>query len=327
MKQKNIHRLCVAVTLVLVLSIIIGSTKETAGIPLEFSAPDEQTTAFALQGVQTIETTINSLTVTEAEANQEKTGVKNGILYDATDGIVLWEANANDTLAPASLTKLLTAYTALKYVSPETVFTVGSEQSLLNPHSSLCLIQKGHRLKLYDLLCGMLIASGNDAAYTIAVNTARTVYGKELTDDEALRLFYDLMNISANEIGMHDSHFCSPDGFDSSKQYTTVNDLLKLSLAAYKNSVIKDIVGQDEKYAVFESGENITWKNTNLLLDKDSEYYCPYATGLKTGTTENAGKCLIACAQMNGKDYIVIVMGCDSDTERYGFAKQMLEKL
>ncbi len=264
--------------------------------------------------------------LTTVSGNSETENVQYGILYDVAKGEVLWAKNADSKVYPASLTKLLTAYTALQYVPKTTVFTVGSEQKSVNPQSSLCLIQEGHRLTLYDLICGMLMASGNDAAYTIAVNTAKYVYGKAITDTEAVKLFCGLMNRTAENIGMRHSNFCNPDGWDDPNHYTTVNDLLQLSLCAYKNNDIRTIAGQAEKYVVFSSGQNVTWENTNLLLHSSSKYYFPYATGLKTGTTDNAGNCLIATAQKNGKDFIVIELDCDTDAQRYDFAIHMLNK-
>lgn len=268
-----------------------------------------------------------AITTESKPINSDIENVPYGIVYDVSEDKVLWMKNADEKVFPASLTKLLTAYTALHYVSKDTIFTVGSEQELVNPHSSLCLIREGHRLTLYDLICGMLMASGNDAAYTIAVNTARFVYDRTMTDTDAVQAFCNLMNHTAKEIGMLHSNFCNPDGWDNENHYTTVNDLLQLSLCVYENDDIRTIAEYSEKYVVFVSGQNITWKNTNELLHESSKYYYPYATGLKTGTTNNAGKCLITTAEKNGKNYIVIGMGCKTDAQRYNFAISMLNKV
>lgn len=252
--------------------------------------------------------------------------IQYGILYDIKNRMVLWEKNTNNKVYPASLTKLLTAYTSLQYINIDTVFTVGTEQQLVQPNSSLCLIKEGHQLTLYDLICGMLMKSGNDAAYTIAVNTARLISNQEMTDAEAVYFFCELMNQTAKQIGMKDSNFCNPDGWDNPNHYTTVNDLLKLTLCIYSNDDIRSIVSQPEKHVIFESGQNITWKNTNLLLDHSNKYYYAYATGLKTGTTINAGKCLIATAKKNEREFVVITMNCDTDEQRYNFVIEMLNK-
>jgi len=226
-------------------------------------------------------------------------------------------------VAPASLTKLLTASVALRYVKPDEVFTVGTERDLVNSGSSLCLIMKGHKLKLYDLITGMLMVSGNDAAYTIAVSAARAVSGDSaMSDTEALAYFCGLMNDFARELGMKNSHFTTPDGWDDPEQYTTAYDLALLAKYALSVPEIREIVSTRQKYVVFESGENITWINSNKLLNPRSEFYCENAVGMKTGTTESAGNCLIAAFSKNEKTYISVVTGCDTDYDRYSITKE-----
>lgn len=262
-----------------------------------------------------------TLTVTAADiplSEPDKISAPYAGLYEAFSLSAVYEKKAQSQIYPASLTKVLTAITALSYVSPETVFTVGSEQNLVPERSSLCLIKKGHKLTLYDLLTGMLIASGNDAAYTIAVNTARIVINKEnISDKEALSFFSSLMNTAAKTAGAKHSHFINPDGFDNAEQYTTIEDLAAICGYALTFKEIREIIKYKEKYVVFKSGENVTWKNSNQLLNPKSPYYLPTATGMKTGTTPLAGKCLIALADINDKAYIAVVAGCDSEDSRY----------
>ena len=272
-------------------------------------------------------TTVQSESELPTKNHAEK-NISYGILFDVNNNKVLFSKNADKKVYPASLTKLVTACTALQYVPIDIVFTVGSEQSLVKPESSLCLIKRGHKLTLYDLLCGMLISSGNDAAYTIAVNTARYIYKDQiLNDDQAVKIFCHLMNDFAQSIGMTNSHFTNPDGWDNTEQYTTVNDLLKLALYSNKNSTLCSITSCEKKHVVFESGQNITWTNTNKLLDKSSKYYYPYAVGMKTGTTSNAGKSLIASASKDGKAAIAIIMKCETEEQRYTSAIQLLDKV
>ena len=238
--------------------------------------------------------------------------------YCVEDHEFLYSQKADERIAPASLTKLLTASVALYYISPDEVFTVGSEQELVPEKSSRCLILPGHRLKLYDLITGMLLASGNDAAYTVAVSTARALNPEiSMTDSEAVDHFCGLMNDFAKNLGMKNSHFTTPDGSDSDDQYTTVTDLLLLSEYALSVPDIYEISSAYQKYVIFESGENITWTNSNKLLCPDSRFYSEYALGMKTGTTNRAGKCLIAVFVKNGKTYISIVVGCFTDSDRY----------
>lgn len=247
-------------------------------------------------------------------------------LYCVEDKAVLASEKADVPVPPASLTKLLTACTALTYIDPDDILTVGSEQRLVPKHSSLCLILEGHTLKLRDLLTGMLLASGNDAAYTVAVSTARELTEVPMSDSEGVKYFTELMNELARKIGMYDSNFTSPDGSDSPDQYTTVSDLIKLSEYAMTFPVLREIMAEQEKYVVFQSGEHITWTNSNKLIDPNSGYYCENAVGMKTGTTAKAGKCLIAAFEKNGKTYISAVMGRLTDGGRYGFTLKLFSE-
>lgn len=239
------------------------------------------------------------------------------LLYNMSDNFLISSENANEHIAPASLLKLLTASVALRYLSVDEIVDVGTELTLVPPNSSLAFLMQGHRLSMYDLLTGMLLASGNDAAYTVAVTTAREVSGEELSDIDAVRYFADMMNEFANELGMSDSYFVNPDGSDDDRQYTTANDLLLLARYALTVPEIREITSTHQRYVVFESGHNITWTNSNKLLDPEGKYYCPDAIGLKTGTTYDAGFNLIAAFDKGGKTYIAIAAGCKSDAERY----------
>lgn len=250
---------------------------------------------------------------------------KSSALYCIDDNKFIYKDRIDDFVAPASLTKLLTASVALYYLNSDIIITVGSEQSLVKPYSSLCLIQQGHRLRLYDLLTGMLMSSGNDAAYTVAVSTARTVYPDiSMNDSEAVQYFSGLMNDFAKNIGMQNSNFVNPEGWDDNNQYTTVSDLLILAEYAISVPEIREITGTYQKYVIFDSGENITWTNSNNMLNPNSPYYCPCAVGLKTGTTDNAGNCLIGAFIKNNKLYISVVIGCNTTADRYNLTLKLL---
>gem|GEM_PF-345790 len=248
--------------------------------------------------------------------------------YSVDEQKLLYSDNINEKTAPASITKLLTAATALKVISPDTPCTVGSEIGLVNYDSSLAYISPGQEITLYGLITGMLLASGNDAAYTIAVTAARAASpDKELTDQEAADKFCGMMNDLAGEIGMKNSRFVNPDGWDESKQYTTVADIIKLSEYALSVPEIRKTSSCHEKTVTYLSGGTSTWKNSNYLLDPESEFYCKYAVGLKTGTTLNAGNCLSAAFQKDGKTYISVVVGCDTDEDRFVLSKKLFESI
>lgn len=252
---------------------------------------------------------------------------RSAVLYSVDDKKIIYDDGADIVTAPASITKLLTASVMLKNMDENDIVTVGSELDLVNPESSICYISMGNRLKVKDLLTGMLLNSGNDAAYTAAVSAARAAHpGEELSDKEAVSIFVGMMNDLAAEIGMRSSHFATPDGWDDSEQYVTAADLAKLSEYALGIPVLREIVGTHEKSVTFESGESITWTNTNLLLDPDSEFYCENAIGLKTGTTDNAGCCLASAIEKDGKTYISVVMGCTQSEDRYIMTLKVFEK-
>ena len=278
------------------------------------------------------ETKTESTTEAASEEN-EKQSIPDGLplhsaaaVYCVEDDAMLYEDNINTRISLASLTKLLTASTALYYLDPETVCTVGSEQTLVEPGSSICYVFPGNKLTLTDLITGMLMASGNDAAYAVAVNTSRFVSSDTgMSDKEATEYFCELMNVFALDIGMTDSHFVNPDGWDDDEQYTTASDLV--TLAKYTLSVpeIKSITSTHQKRVVYYSGEVAVWTNSNKLLDPESPHYRENAVGLKTGTTDSAGNCLIAAFEENGKTYISVVAGCESSNDRYELTLKLID--
>ena len=244
---------------------------------------------------------------------------------DLSSGKVLALSDGETKVAPASLTKLLTALTALDLCGKDEPLTVGTELSLLHENSSLSFIREGHVLTLYDLISAMLLVSGNDAAYTVAANLGRRLGGEGLSDEEAVRAFVKKMNKKAKALGMDDSRFTTPDGWDDEGQFTTVRDLLNLGKAAWENETLRSIVGKSEYFCVFVSGESITWKNTNAFLDPDSPYFRDDVKGLKTGTTDKAGKCLLAVFETDGRTVLTCVVGAKTEEERYLGSVRLLE--
>ena len=252
---------------------------------------------------------------------------KANALYCVEDGELLYGENSDVTIAPASLTKLLTASVALKYLKPEEVCLIGSELSLVQPDSSLCLITEGEQMTLYDLIAGLLLPSGNDAAYSIAVNTARKKSSSSLSDEQAVTYFVDMMNDLARDIGMKNTHFANPEGWDNDKHYTTAADLARLGSYALSVPVIRELVSTPEYTTQFISGEFAEWKNGNKLIHPESDYYCEYAIGMKTGMTDNAGCALIAAFVYNGKTYVTSVVGGMDDRERYGTTLSLFNRV
>lgn len=264
----------------------------------------------------TAENSVNCAVLDGYTSNINAVGV-----YDLTNEKTLYTKNATQRISIASTTKLMTSLVALNYIHPDKVLPVGSEVKLVQPNSSLCGLSasSGHTLKLRTLIAGMLLPSGNDAAYTVAVNTARIQSGNSsMSDTDAVKYFCSLMNDYAKKLGCKNTNFVNPEGWDNKNHYSTVEDMILIARAAAGNAIITSISCIQSQKFYFASGHNITWTNTNSLLDKDSRYYYPYAKGLKTGTTASAGKCLVALAEYNNRKILVLVYGAKEETDRFG---------
>lgn len=289
------------------------------GLMMRFLYGSENNASAVTTAASTTSTTIQTTTIaTEPPTEPPVRYYTSAAVYIPDTDNIIFHDNVHESVSPASMTKILTACVALKYVPTDTVFTVGTEQSLVSPYSSMCYIAPGQQFTLYDLLTGLLLSSGNDAAYTIAVNTARIESGNSaMSDYEAVEYFCGLMNSLADELNMTNSHFSTPDGWDHHQQLTTVYDLLKLTRHSMEYKEIREITAIAEKNVTALTGEVFNWKNSNRLLHEGDPYYCPYAIGTKTGSTVNAGNCLISQFYINAKEYIIIVTGCPTDESRF----------
>lgn len=245
-------------------------------------------------------------------------GVAAAAIYESDSLHCIYSEYATEQRSIASITKLVTAAVALKYIPLDTLITVGSELSLVKPDSSVCGLRRGYRLTLEQLLYGLLMSSGNDAAYTIAVSVAREeAKNPEMSDATAVQYFCTLMNTFAIEIGATHSSFSNPEGWDDENNYSTVSDLAVIAKYASEQPVIAEISSTVRFNEAIASGEQMSFFNSNLLLHSDSRFYCPYATGLKTGSTSGAGKCLVTTVNIDGHEYIAIVLGCPDEETRY----------
>lgn len=246
-------------------------------------------------------------------------------VYDTkTSSFLASSAPAETKVFPASVTKLMTALVALEYLQPTEYVTAGREMEKISWDSSVAGIKKGDTLTVSQLIEGMMLPSGNDAAYVIAAAAGRKILKQDGADAfTAVDAFIARMNGKAQELGLYDSHFVNPDGMHSDNHYLSIRDLAKLGQLATENATIAKYtglaVGNNPKYDEKNTDENAPrqWMNTNALLHPESVYYCSYAIGLKTGSTNAAGKCLLSAFLLEGKTYIVGVFGCPEDTMRF----------
>lgn len=240
-------------------------------------------------------------------------------VYDSvTEDMYYLSGGENTRIAPASLTKLLTALIALEVLEENQIITVGDEVGLIAPNSSVAYIQKGHKLRVDMLIEGLLLQSGNDVAYTLAAAAGRELANNpKLSARGAVRRFVEYMNYRAQEMGLSGTHYENPDGIDGEDHYTCLADLAKISVMAMENPIIRKYVGKPSDFVTFASGQTITWSNTNSLLHQGNKYYCADAVGLKTGTTTKAGNCLISAFRRDGGYLFIGVLGGASYDGRY----------
>ena len=158
-----------------------------------------------------------------------------------------------------------------------------------------------------------MIVSGNDAAYVMAVWAGRKMLGTERGSAEAaLNAFMEKANEKAVSLGMTDTHFTNPDGYHDSNHYTTPRDLAYLCKAALNNPIIAESCKKTSARYMIVSGQTVNYENTNAFLKN-----YPYATGLKTGTTNEAGFCLAASAYKDGRELVSVIIGAKTTTARF----------
>jgi D-alanyl-D-alanine carboxypeptidase len=242
---------------------------------------------------------------------------------DMGTGQVLAEKNADKRWSPASTTKIMTALIALEKAglnddmtaSDYAINSVGYDYVTAG-------IKVGETLKFKDLLDLMMITSANEAANIIAENVA---------DDGTIQGFAELMNKKASELGLTGTHFVNPNGTEDENHYSTARDLANLGRAAMKIDAFRSVVGRtDFKLPDTNLRKSTDWKTghltfTNQLLKSHSQYYSK-VTGIKTGYTDLAGRCLVSSAiNPDGLELLAVVLGADSYEILYSESQKLLE--
>lgn len=209
---------------------------------------------------------------------------------DLDSGRILYEKNANQKRLIASITKIMTAIVAIEEGDLTEKITVGEE--VLSMYGTNIYVEVGEKMKLRDLLYGLLLRSGNDASVVIA----KAIAGSE-------EKFVNLMNKKAQEIGMKNTIFKNPHGLDEeTENYSTAYDMALLSKYAYKNKTYRNIVSTD-KYEVSTGKKTYLWYNRNKLLTTYE-----YCTGGKNGYTPRAGKTLVTTASKKGLNLTIVTL-------------------
>lgn len=236
-------------------------------------------------------------------------------LENLDTGAVVYEKSADSKVSPASTTKIMTYIIVAENVPDfdNTMVTITeSALSTLDPESSIMGLEyhMGEQFSVKDLLYGLMLPSGNDAALVLADYVGHGVSG-----------FVDMMNRKAAQLNCDSTHFVNPHGLYNSQHYTTAKDLATITKYAMTTKSFTEITST-ASYLPKGFSEKI--KTSNFLIDstqEDGKYYYQYATGIKTGYTDEAGKCLVSTATKDNYNYLCVILGSPySQVEQINYA-------
>ena len=246
----------------------------------------------------------------KAKAAGLSLSAKSAVLIEAETGTVLFAKNAEEQRAMASTTKIMTAILTIEAGDLDREFTVDT-YAIMTEGTSMGL-REGDIVSRRDLLYGILLPSGNDAANAAAVSVSGS-----------MTAFVKKMNEKAEELGLKNTHFVTPSGLDADGHYTTALDLANLTAYAMKNEIFREVVACKSKQVEFGNPPyKRTLYNSNKMLSKYEG-----AIGVKTGFTDNARRCLVSAAQRGGVTLIAVTLNAGDDWNDhikmldYGFAQ------
>ncbi|MBQ8228331.1 MAG: D-alanyl-D-alanine carboxypeptidase [Clostridia bacterium] len=253
--------------------------------------------------------------------------IQNALLYDLSDDKVLFEKGIDECISVGSIIKVLTVCIGLQYFELEDTFLVGEEVDYyLTADASRSMIKSGQTISFEQLLYAILLPSGSDAAFTLAVNTARKISNNPtMPISESIEIFCNEMNNYAKRLGCTNSHFVNPDGQDDDEQYTCISDVLIIAKKALEYDIFRKIVSTSDIELKLNSGEVYNWHNTNSMIDPNSSYYFEDCAGIKTGFTTDAGFCLLSYSERDGKQLLCVVCRCNYESSRYTISSRLFE--
>lgn len=231
-----------------------------------------------------------------AAAAPEDISAVSAILIEAQTGTVLYEKNPDERRAMASTTKIMTALLTIEAGDLDREFTV--DPLAIRVEGTSMGLREGDRVSRRDLLYGILLPSGNDAANAAAVSVSGSIPA-----------FVRLMNSRAQELGLSDTHFVTPSGLDAEGHYTTARDLAKLTVFAMKDETFRSVVSCSSAEVEFgDPPYKRTLYNSNKMLRRYDG-----AIGVKTGFTDNARRCLVSAAERDGVTLIAVTLNAGDD--------------
>ena len=227
------------------------------------------------------------------------------ILIERNSGQILYEMNPDTMIYPASMTKVMTCLLALeKGTLTDTVTVSASALAEIGDPSNISFLKEGEQLTLENLLYCMMLPSANEAANAIAEHISGTIPD-----------FVALMNQRAAELGCTGTHFANPHGLHDASHYTTVRDLSRITLTALENNAFRAICGTVSHTVPatnLSAARTLNTSNKLLVHSNGVDYYDPRVTGVKTGFTTPAGRCLVATAESGTLSLLTVVCGCDT---------------
>ena len=249
-------------------------------------------------------------------------GVTAAGLFDVKSCGTLYAKNVHNQLAPASLTKTMTALLALKYGHLEDIITASANVNITEPGAQLAGLKEGDKLTLEQALHALIMYSGNDASVAIAEYISGSV-------DE----FCNLMNREAQQLGATNTHFSNPHGLSEDSHYTTAYDLYLIFNEAMKYDKFKEIIGMTEYTTSYSDRDG----NPKPMTVRNSNYYITGEVsspsnvsiiGGKTGTTNMAGSCLILLTNnQKGSPFISVILKAEDKDTLYRQMSRLLEQV
>lgn len=235
-----------------------------------------------------------SLYTTSVQAQPLQLTAKSAILIEASTGKVLYEISADQRRPPASTTKMLTLITAIEHGKLDDIVTASEAAS--QTEGSTLWLTPGEQLKMIDLLYGVMLVSGNDATVAVAEHISGS-----------LERFANLMTAKAKAIGATNSNFTNSSGLPDPSHFSTARDLAKIAAYGYKNLLFAQIISSPSRTMPWagKDHDREIFNENKLLWQYDG------ANGVKTGYTDEAGRCLVSGAKRNGIQLIAVVLDSD----------------
>lgn len=228
----------------------------------------------------------------------ETLAAQSALVMDADTGEVLYDKAGDVQRAPASTTKIMTLWLAVEHGGFSQMVTVPDSAGTAPSDSTRVPVYPGEQMPFEDLLYGLMIKSGNDAANAIGTLVSGSV-----------AQFVEEMNQRAQQLEIQNTHFVNTHGYPAQGHYTSARDLATITRAALQNSAFREILTtRSHTMAATALRGELTLRNSYSILDPDSQYYYPYALGGKTGYASSAGQCFVCVAEKNGRTLISVVL-------------------